>query len=66
MYDLVGIDENAWSVMGYVTRAMRECRFSKEEQKAYQDDAMSGDYNHLLAVSVEMIDRCNEFAGDEE
>lgn len=24
MYDLVGVDGNAYSVMGYVTRAMRE------------------------------------------
>ena len=62
-YDLVGIDGNAFSVMGYVLKAMKECKMSKEEQSDYQTKAMSGDYNNLLAVSVEMIDKCNEICG---
>ena len=61
-YDLVGIEGNAFSVMGYVLKAMKECGMSKEEQSDYQTKAMSGDYNNLLAVSVEMIDKCNEIA----
>ena len=65
-YDLVGIDGNAFSVMGYVIRAMRECRFSKEEQNEYQQKAMSGNYDNLLAVSVEYVDKCNEVAGDSD
>ena len=67
-YDLVGIDGNAFSVMGYVLKAMKECKMSKEEQSDYQTKAMSGDYNNLLAVSIEMIDKCNEVCGssDEE
>ena len=59
-YDLVGVDGNAYAVMGYVLKAMRECKMSKEEQSDYQTKAMSGDYNNLLAVSIEMIDLCNE------
>ena len=62
-YDLVGVDGNAYSVMAYVLRAMKECKMSKEEQSDYQTKAMSGDYNNLLAVSVEMIDKCNEING---
>ena len=61
-YDLVGVDGNAFAVMGYVLKAMRECKMSKEKQSDYQTKAMSGDYNNLLAVSVEMIDKCNEIA----
>lgn len=77
-YDLVGQDGNAWSVMGYVTRAMkdayREVRendtlageetfstFGKEAQSAYTKDATSGDYNHLLCVSMDMLDKVNEY-----
>lgn len=63
-YDLVGIDGNAFSVMGYVLRAMRECNFSKEEQSEYQNEAKSGDYDNLLCVSVEMLDKCNEICGE--
>ena len=59
-YDLVGVDGNAFAVMGYVLKAMKECKMSKEEQSDYQTKAMSGDYNNLLTVSIEMIDKCNE------
>ena len=60
--DLVGVDGNAFAVMGYVLKAMRECKMSKEEQSDYQTKVMNGDYDHLLAVSIEMIDLCNEIA----
>lgn len=68
MYDLVGVDGNAYCVMGYVVRAMRECKKSKAEIEAYRKDAMSSDYYHLLAVSIEMVDALNKIAGrdDEE
>lgn len=67
-YDLVGVDGNAFAVMGYILKAMKECKMSKEEQLYYQTKATSGDYNNLLAVSIEMIDKCNEICGssDEE
>jgi len=60
MYDLVGVDGNAFSIMGYVLGAMRRCKFTRDEMDAYKKDAMSSDYDHLLAVSVEMIDHCND------
>ena len=59
-FTLVGVDGNAFSVMGYVKRCMRECGCSAEEQKAYTTDAMSNDYNHLLCVSMNMLDKLNE------
>ena len=61
-FDLVGINGNAFCIMGYVIKAMKECKFSKEEQDAYFNDATSSDYDHLLCVSVEMIERCNEIS----
>ena len=39
--------------------------FGKEAQAAYGEDAQSSDYNHLLCVSMDMIDRVNEFLGVE-
>lgn len=59
-YTLVGVDGNAYSVMGYVKGAMREVGMSQDEQKAYVADATSGDYKHLLYVSMNMLERCNE------
>lgn len=58
-YNLVGIDGNAFSIMAYVLNAMRNCKFSNEEQKEYQLKAMSSNYNNLLRVSVQYIDKCN-------
>lgn len=59
-YSLIGVDGNAFSIMGYVIDAMEDTGFSKEDIAEYQDDAMSSDYTHLLAVSVKMIHSCNE------
>jgi N-dimethylarginine dimethylaminohydrolase len=39
---------------------MREQKFTKLEMNVYMRDAMLMDYNHLLVVSMEMVDKCNE------
>lgn len=51
-YSIVGIDSNAYSIMGYVENAMEECSCAKEEIDAYIADATSSDYRHLVGVSV--------------
>ena len=65
-YTVVGVDGNAFSVMGYVRRAMKECHKTKAEIDAYTKDAMSSDYTHLINVSVEVIDKLNEELTGEE
>lgn len=62
-FDLVGIDGNAFSVMGYVINAMKQCKFSKADIDSYKKEAMSSDYNNLLSVSIDMIDECNSKLG---
>ena len=61
LYDLVGVDGNAFCIMGYVIKAMRECKKSKEEIEAYRKAAAAaaGDYTNLIAVSCTIIDECN-------
>ena len=59
-YDLVGVDGNAYSVMGYVRKAMANEGFTRKEIDNYLNDAMSDDYNHLLYVSIQMVDECNK------
>jgi len=59
-YSLVGIDGNAFYIMGYVQKAMKESGFDKEEISQYISSATSGDYNNLLCVSMDMIDKCNQ------
>ena len=62
-YTLVGIDGNAYNIMGYVRDAMHDAEMTNDDIDSYIKDATSSDYNHLLAVSCEMIDRVNEILG---
>ena len=59
-YSLIGVDGNAYSIMGYVQRAMRECGCSKEEIVKYIEDATRGTYDELLVVSADKIDELNQ------
>ena len=58
-YTLEGQDRNAIAIISYVVRAMNECGRTVEEKAKYADEATSGDYQHLLAVSQEMLDELN-------
>jgi len=49
---LVGVDGNAYAVMAFVAKTLRRAGASYEYEKAYIADATSGDYDHLLAVSI--------------
>ena len=61
-YDLVGIDGNAYAIMAYVSRAMKEQKFNHRQIDRYLARAKKKDYNHLLSVSITYIDKCNERA----
>ncbi len=64
-YDLVGVDGNAFSVMGYTSRALKETGH-RDLVNQMQTEAMSGDYNNLLCVCMKYIDIANEGIEDEE
>lgn len=58
--NLVGLDGNAFSLMGTFSRQARREGWSKEEIDSILTDCKSGDYNHLLCV---LMDHC-EMAED--
>lgn len=62
-FDLVGIDGNAYSIMGYVIKAMKMAEYTKIEQDSYLQRAMSDDYENLLSESIKMIDEVNDKLG---
>ena len=66
MYSLVGVDGNAYALMGYTRQAMKENGFSKEEIDAMLEEAKSGDYYHLIAVCDTWLDQVNKKLEDEE
>lgn len=49
------IDGNAFSIMGAVAKALKKSG-QADKVAEYQEKAMSGDYNHLLRVSMEYVD----------
>ena len=59
-YSLIGIDGNAFSIMGYVAKAMKDEGLSDSEKSDYTKEAMSGDYNNLLRVSQDVITKLND------
>ena len=58
-YTLVDVDGNAFAIIAYVKNAMRREGKSNEEIDNYLKDAKSGDYRHLIDVSVEMCEKLN-------
>jgi hypothetical protein len=65
-YDLTKIDSNAFMLLGYTKKAMKECKFPQSEIKKIMDEAMGGDYNNLVATLQDAIDKCNQRCGDME
>lgn len=62
--DLSRIDGNAFSILGAVTREMRRQGLSTDEIEAYREEATSGDYDHLLATTMEWVNV--DYIDDEE
>lgn len=52
---LTGRDGNAFDILGAVVKAMREAKISKHDIDLYTEEAMSGDYNHLLFTTQETV-----------
>ena len=63
LYSLIGIDGNAYSVMGYVADAMKAEGKSNAEVDEYYKKAQSGDYKNLLRVSMSMCAELNKIKG---
>lgn len=53
---LTGEDGNAFAIMSAVTKAMRREGISREEQDAFTEEAMSGDYDNLLQTAMKWVD----------
>jgi hypothetical protein len=62
-FSLIGVDGNAFCVMGYTARAMRRSGFTQDEIDKMYEEAESGDYNNLLCVCNDYVEKCNEKMG---
>lgn len=63
MYDLSNRYDNTLSVMQYTIAAMRDVGFTQGEIEDYIDEATKSHNAHLVDVSVEYVNKCNERVG---
>lgn len=61
-FTLVGVDGNAYAVMGYTANCMNQAGLEDKVEEMY-DKAKSGDYYNLLAVCSEYVEMANEALG---
>ena len=52
---LIGEDGNAYSILGRVEKALHKAGYSRDDMDEYLEEATSGDYNHLLSVTMEWV-----------
>jgi hypothetical protein len=53
---LVGMDGNAFFILGMAQRAARKAGWPREQIEQVMTEARSGDYNHLLATMCDHFD----------
>lgn len=53
---LVGQDGNAFFILGRCAQAARRAGVSQQDIEQFQNDATSGDYDHLLRTCMDYFD----------
>lgn len=53
---LLGIDGNAYNVMGVTAREMKRMGYTEKQIRQYHEEATSSDYDNLLRVSMRYLD----------
>lgn len=54
--NLIGIDGNAFSIMGHTQKLLQLAGASDSYIEEYLKEATSGDYDHLLATSIAYLE----------
>lgn len=53
---LIGEDGNVFFILGKAVREGRRAGWSEEKIKKFQEEAMSGDYDHALQICMDYFD----------
>lgn len=60
-YSLNGVDGNAFSIMGYTSKALKREGLGNLVEEM-REKAMSEDYSHLIYVCCDYVDKANKAA----
>ena len=52
---LIGVDGNAYAILGYTERQLKRASWPKEDIKQVMDTATSGDYNNVIATCMSVL-----------
>lgn len=58
--ELVGIDGNAFAILGAFNRAALKQKWTREEVQTVIDEATSSDYSHLIATIANHVESPDE------
>jgi len=58
-FTLVGVDENAFSVMGYTQRCLKQAGL-EDKIHEMRIKAMDGDYSNCICVCLEYVEMANK------
>jgi len=53
---IIDVDGNAFAIMGKVKQALKRAGADQEYIKQYISEAICGDYDNLLAVTMDYVD----------
>ena len=62
-YTLVGVDGNAFAIMGFTADVMEKEGFPEKDIDKMYEDAQSGNYYHLVRVCNSWIAKVNQKVG---
>ena len=54
--ELLGHDSNAFFMIGKTAKMMQRANLPKEEIALFKEEAMSGDYNHVLTTILKWVE----------
>ncbi len=52
---LIGVNGNAFFILGKVIKALKKAGYDKEFIEKYKSEATNGDYDHLLRVTMKYV-----------
>lgn len=65
MYSLIGVDGNAFAIMGYTSRALKRTGHRDLVDKMHEE-ATAGDYGNLIRVCMKYIEIANSSIEEDE
>ncbi len=54
--NIVGVDGNAFSLIAYTSKCLKQAKWTKQDIKAFQKIATSGDYYNVINSCASVLD----------